>query len=64
MIVLILQQMERVNDGDYNPIVIDKEGFIVNGHHRYDALRLLDHKQAKVHMIDGTLKEIMELMKR
>jgi|TARA_B100001996_G_scaffold90783_2_gene67502 hypothetical protein len=58
------KQMERVNDGDYNPIVIDKEGFIVNGHHRYDALRLLDHKQAKVHMIDGTLKEIMELMKR
>ena len=56
--------LQRTGDKKYAPILCDMDGCIVNGHHRYDALRLRGQKEARVHMINGRLKEIMQLMKR
>ena len=56
--------LQRTGEKKYAPILCDREGCIVNGHHRYDALRLRGQKEARVHMIDGNLREIMALMKR
>ena len=67
-----LKQLERVfaslakneNNDKMPDIIVDNQGHIINGHHRYDALRLLGVPTAKVSMIGGNLKEIMDLMKR
>ena len=56
--------LQRTGDKKYAPILVDKDGYIVNGHHRYDSLRLRGQKEARIHMINGSLKEIMQLMKR
>lgn len=56
--------LQRTGDKKYSPILVDRDGYIVNGHHRYDSLRLRGQKEARVHMINGSLKEIMQLMKR
>lgn len=54
--------MVRVLTDKMPPIIVDNQGHIINGHHRYDALRLLGVPTAKVAMIGGNLKEIMDLM--
>ena len=56
--------LQRTGDKKYSPILVDRDGYIINGHHRYDSLRLRGQKEARVHMINGSLKEIMQLMKR
>lgn len=56
--------LQRTGDKKYEPILVDRDGYIINGHHRYDSLRLRGQKEARVHMVNGSLKEIMQLMKR
>ena len=55
----LLKQLPKVKEGTYEPITVDPRGYIVNGHHRLDALRLLDKKYAKVRMLDKSVNEIM-----
>ena len=42
------------------PITVDKHGHIVNGHHRYDALRLMGEEYATVRMIDVHVSETLD----
>lgn len=56
------KQMTRVKEGNYAPIVVDNTGYIVNGHHRYDALRFMGETDAKVRIMKGSLREIISLM--
>jgi len=51
------KQLSRVYDGNYSPLTIDPKGRIVNGHHRYDALRLMGEEYAVVRMLDSSLEE-------
>lgn len=56
----LLKQLGRVQEGDYAPLTIDPLGRIVNGHHRYDALRLTQAEYAKVRMLDTPLEEMLD----
>ena len=56
----LFSQLIKVGEDNYSPITIDRTGRIVNGHHRYDALRLYDQEYAKVRMLDKTLEEVMD----
>ena len=56
----LFNQIFRVAEDNYAPLTIDKHGNIVNGHHRYDALRLFDSEYAIVHMLDVSLDEVMD----
>ena len=47
-------------DGSIRPIVIDKNNYIVNGHHRYDVARGLDYKKVKVLKVNATIEELIE----
>ena len=47
-------------DGSVRPIVIDKNNYIVNGHHRYDVARGLDYKKVKVLKVNATIEELIE----
>ena len=53
------KQLSRVKDGNYSPLTIDPRGRIVNGHHRFDALRLMGEEFATVRMIDTSLEEMI-----
>jgi len=53
------KQMTKVKDGNYSPLTIDPKGRIVNGHHRFDALRLMGEEFATVRMIDTSLEEMI-----
>jgi len=56
----LFSQLVKVGEDNYSPITIDRTGKIVNGHHRYDALRLYNQEYAKVRMLDKTLEEVMD----
>ena len=46
-------------DGSIRPIVIDKNNFIVNGHHRYDVARGLELKKVRVLKVDASIEELI-----
>ena len=56
----LAKQLERVLEGDYAPLQIDRRGRVVNGHHRLDALRLTGAEYARVHMIDDVVENVKE----
>ena len=56
----LIKQLERVLKDDYAPIQIDRKGRIVNGHHRYDALRLAGAEYARVYMADDVLEDMLD----
>jgi hypothetical protein len=47
-------------DGSIRPIVIDKNNYIVNGHHRYDVACGLELKKVIVIKVDATIEELIE----
>ena len=43
------------------PITIDRKGYIINGHHRYDALRILGKKKVIVRLLNLNAKDMINL---
>ena len=50
---------KQVKQGDYKPLVVDVENRIVNGHHRYDALKRQGHHDAKVYKLEQSIEELL-----
>ena len=42
------------------PLVVDKHGYLVNGHHRLDALKHLGAEKTDVLMVDATLQDLIK----
>ena len=55
------KQIKRVLKKKHAPLTIDKEGYIINGHHRYDALRILKKKKTIVRMLNIHAKDLSKL---
>lgn len=49
-----------VSNGKAKPIILDRDGYIVNGHHRYDAYLAQGYNQIPVIKVDATLSELMQ----
>ena len=47
-------------DGDYRPFIIDKKGYLVNGHHRFDAANILGIDKVKAIIVDADIEELMK----
>ena len=47
-------------DGDYRPFIIDKKGYLVNGHHRFDAANILGIDRVKAIIVDADIEELMK----
>ena len=43
------------------PFIIDRNGNLVNGHHRYDAAKMLDVKRVPIIAVNRTIHELVEL---
>lgn len=55
----IIKANTQVKQGDYKPIVIDRNNRIVNGHHRYDALKNAGHHDARVYKLEQSIEELL-----
>jgi len=53
------EAIEKIKKGTAKPIILDKFGRIVNGHHRYDAYKSLGIKEATSIIVDATLEELI-----
>jgi len=54
------RQVDRIVAGKYNPIIVDCDNKIVNGHHRYEAARLLGYDEVAVAKLPWTIATIVE----
>lgn len=41
------------------PLIVDKHGYLVNGHHRLDALKHMGAEKTNVIMVDATLQDLI-----
>jgi len=57
------QALKGFQDGSIHPIIIDKNNYIVNGHHRYDVARSLDMDKVKVLKVNATVEELIDFYK-
>jgi len=53
------KQLKKISEGKYSPIVVDAENKIINGHHRYDIVKMLEMEKISVAKVPFTLKHIM-----
>lgn len=54
------RQVDNIVAGNYKPIIVDSNNKIVNGHHRYTALQMLEYKEVQVARLPWTLEQILE----
>lgn len=52
--------VEKIEDGQVKPIMLDKKFRIVNGHHRHDAYKDLGYERVPAVLVDATLEELMQ----
>ena len=45
------RQLNRVHKGKYSPIIVDCENKIINGHHRYDIIKMLEMEEITVYKL-------------
>jgi 5'(3')-deoxyribonucleotidase len=58
------KQLYNILDGRFNPIVVDCYNRIVNGHHRYDILKMLNMESTTVAKLPFTLEFLLEITRR
>ena len=56
----LVKQYPKVMSDSYEPLVVDRKGRIVNGHHRYDSLLLQGKDMARVVMLNDYVESITE----
>ena len=49
---VFLQDIDR-------PFIVDKKGYLINGHHRYDAAHMLGMRNVSAIMIDADIEDVM-----
>ena len=56
----LLRKINKIEAGILKPITVDKDGYIINGHHRYDAYRILDYFHVNVRIMPYSVYELVE----
>ena len=54
------RQVDKIVAGNYKPIIVDCDNKIVNGHHRYTALQMLEYKEVQIARLPWTLEQILD----
>ena len=57
---LVKKTIKMLKSGKEKPIVVDKHGYIVNGHHRYDAYKKLNYKTIPAIKVNATIEELID----
>ena len=53
------KRLIKAQEDTYRPLVIDQANYLVDGHHRLDALREMSVANARVIRVDATIEEIV-----
>ena len=56
----LLRKINKIEAGILKPITVDMDGYIINGHHRYDAYRILDHFHINVRVMPYSINDLVE----
>ena len=54
------KQKEQLLNGSYSPLIIDKENYLIDGHHRLDGIKELKIQKVKVLKMNASIEEIIE----
>ena len=54
------KQKEQLLNGSYSPLIIDKENYLIDGHHRLDGIKELKIKKVKVLKMNASIEEVIE----
>ena len=57
---LVKKTIKMLKNGEEKPIVVDKFGYIVNGHHRYDAYKKLNINVVPVLKVNATIETLID----
>jgi len=57
---LVKSSEKIIIKGEYKPLVVDVNNYLVNGHHRYDAARNLEMDKINVIKVNGTIEELIK----
>jgi hypothetical protein len=57
---LVKKTIKMIEDGKDKPLIIDRKGRIVNGHHRYDAYKKLGYKKVPVLKVNATVEQLID----
>lgn len=44
----------------YNPLIIDIDNYLIDGHHRLDGIKELEIKEVRVLRVNATIEEVIE----
>ena len=60
-----LERYGKIINDTYNPLIIDKEFNLIDGHHRYDIIRRMDPPMTSVRVLQLglTYSEVIDLFK-
>lgn len=54
------KRLIKAEQNTYRPLVIDQQYYIIDGHHRYDALSELGSANARVLLVDAPIEDVVE----
>ena len=57
------KQLKKIAGGEYAPIIVDSTNRIINGHHRYDVVKMLQMESISVAKLPYTLEFVLGMMK-
>lgn len=52
--------MDAMKTGLYKPLIVDMNGYIIDGHHRYDAAKELGKEEVRVIMLKAKYPDILD----
>lgn len=58
------KRLIKAQQNTYRPLVIDQQYYIIDGHHRYDALTELSIANARVLLVDAPIEEVVDAFKQ
>lgn len=57
------KRLIKAQKNTYRPLVVDEEFYIIDGHHRYDALTEMGIEKARVLLVDAPIEQVVEAFK-
>ena len=47
-------------NNEYDPLIIDNNNYLIDGHHRLDGIKELDLKEVRVLRVTASIEEVIE----
>ena len=59
-----VQDKEWLLNDEYGPLIIDRDNYLIDGHHRLDGSKELQIKNVRVLRVNASIEEIVEAFKK